>query len=143
MGLHPALKSLIHAKIAHAHVPQWDLPIDAVRAAFRELWTPAITGEPDAVSSAVDISIPGGAGSIPARVYTPLARDVGPLLLYLHGGGYVKGRIEESDAFCRGVANVTGRTVVSIDTIFSRAKQKIRKALGVDDVSEERARRSC
>jgi DNA-directed RNA polymerase specialized sigma24 family protein len=35
------------------------------------------------------------------------------------------------------------RTVVAIDTIFSRAKQKIRKALGVDDVSEERARRSC
>jgi DNA-directed RNA polymerase specialized sigma24 family protein len=35
------------------------------------------------------------------------------------------------------------RTVVAIDTIFSRAKQKIRKALGVDDVSEERTRRSC
>jgi DNA-directed RNA polymerase specialized sigma24 family protein len=35
------------------------------------------------------------------------------------------------------------RTVVAIDTIFSRAKQKIRKALGIDDVSEERTRRSC
>ena len=35
------------------------------------------------------------------------------------------------------------RTVVAIDTIFSRAKQKIRKALGVDDATDERARRSC
>lgn len=35
------------------------------------------------------------------------------------------------------------RTVVAIDTIFSRAKQKIRKALGVDDATNERARRSC
>jgi DNA-directed RNA polymerase specialized sigma24 family protein len=35
------------------------------------------------------------------------------------------------------------RTVVSVDTIFSRAKQKIRKALGVDDVTDAPARRSC
>lgn len=35
------------------------------------------------------------------------------------------------------------RTVVAIDTIFSRAKQKIRKALEVDDATDERARRSC
>jgi DNA-directed RNA polymerase specialized sigma24 family protein len=33
------------------------------------------------------------------------------------------------------------RTVVAIDTIFSRAKEKIRKALSIDDVG--RARRSC
>lgn len=36
-----------------------------------------------------------------------------------------------------------GRTVVSIDTIFSRAKQKIRKALGMEDVDDAPARRSC
>jgi DNA-directed RNA polymerase specialized sigma24 family protein len=35
------------------------------------------------------------------------------------------------------------RTVVSVDTIFSRAKQKIRKALGIDEASDEPARRSC
>jgi DNA-directed RNA polymerase specialized sigma24 family protein len=35
------------------------------------------------------------------------------------------------------------RTVMAIDTIFSRAKQKIRKALGVDEIAEERTRRSC
>jgi DNA-directed RNA polymerase specialized sigma24 family protein len=36
-----------------------------------------------------------------------------------------------------------GRTVVSIDTIFSRAKQKIRKALGLDDAASAPARSSC
>lgn len=35
------------------------------------------------------------------------------------------------------------RTVVAIDTIFSRAKQKIRKALELDDVTDAQARRSC
>jgi DNA-directed RNA polymerase specialized sigma24 family protein len=36
-----------------------------------------------------------------------------------------------------------GRTVVAIDTIFSRAKQKIRKALGIDEAMDTPARRSC
>jgi len=35
------------------------------------------------------------------------------------------------------------RTVMAIDTIFSRAKQKIRKALSIDDVTDAQARRSC
>ena len=35
------------------------------------------------------------------------------------------------------------RTVVAVDTIFSRAKQKIRKALGIEDVNDAPARRSC
>ena len=34
------------------------------------------------------------------------------------------------------------RTVVAVDTIFSRAKQKIRNALGLDDVAESPIRRS-
>ena len=35
------------------------------------------------------------------------------------------------------------RTVVAIDTIFSRAKQKIRKALDIDEAPDAVARRSC
>ena len=35
------------------------------------------------------------------------------------------------------------RTVMAIDTIFSRAKEKIRKALTIDDVTDGQARRSC
>ena len=35
------------------------------------------------------------------------------------------------------------RTVVAVDTIFSRAKQKIRTALEVDDATDAQARRSC
>jgi acetyl esterase len=36
-------------------------------------------------------------------------------MLYFHGGGYVKGGIEESDAFCRNLARVTRHMVLSID----------------------------
>jgi hypothetical protein len=45
MPLNAALKQLIETKLAHAHAPQWALPITEVRQAFRNLWTPAMTGE--------------------------------------------------------------------------------------------------
>jgi len=35
-------------------------------------------------------------------------------MLYFHGGGYVKGGVEESDAFCRNLARVTRHAVLSI-----------------------------
>src|SRR5438094_718594 len=46
MALNPALRQLIQDKLAHTRAPQWALPIAEVRQAFRNLWTPAITGEP-------------------------------------------------------------------------------------------------
>ena len=53
--------------------------------------------------------------SIPARVDAPDGVARCPVMLYFHGGGYVKGGIEESDAFCRNLARVTRHLVLSID----------------------------
>jgi len=115
MALDPALKRLIETKLAHASAPQWALPIDEVRRAFRNLWTPSITGDPISISRVEDVTIPGAGARIPARTYAPDAGAPCPVLLYFHGGGYVKGGIEESDAFCRNLARVTGHLVVSVD----------------------------
>src|SRR5439155_10262819 len=64
-----------------------------------------------------DVAIPGvvAGASIPARVYTPDSPAPCAIMLYFHGGGYVKGGIEESDAFCRNLAGVTGHMVLSVD----------------------------
>jgi acetyl esterase len=51
--------------------------------------------------------IPGVETPIPARAYAPDAQERCPVMLYFHGGGYVKGGIGESDAFCRNLARVT------------------------------------
>ena len=115
MALNAALKQLIESKLAHTHAPQWALPIAEVRQAFRNLWTPAITGDLVPLRRIEDVTIPGGDAPIPARAYTPDGAQRCPLMLYFHGGGYVKGGIEESDAFCRNVAHVTRHTVLSID----------------------------
>ena len=115
MALNPALKKLIETKLAHTLAPQWELPIAEVRQAFRNLWTPAITGQPVAIRRVENLTIPGADAPIPTRVYTPDAPRPCPIMLYLHGGGYVKGGIEESDAFCRNLAHFTRHLVLSID----------------------------
>jgi acetyl esterase len=114
MALNAALKQLIDTKLAHTRAPQWSLPIAEVREAFRNLWTPAITGPPVALRHVEDVSIPGAESAIPARIYAGDDPRHAPAILYLHGGGYVKGGIGESDAFCRNLACVTRRTVLSI-----------------------------
>jgi len=114
MALDAALKRLIETKLAHTHAPQWALPIAEVRQAFRNLWTPAITGELVSIHRIEDVTIPGADAPIPARVYAPDCPEPCPVILYLHGGGYVKGGIEESDALCRNLARVTRHMVLSI-----------------------------
>jgi len=114
MALNAALKQLIDTKLAHTREPQWKLPIAAVRETFRNLWTPAITGPPVAIRRVEDVSIAGAGAAIPARIYAGDDPKRAPAILYLHGGGYVKGGIEESDAFCRNLAYVTQHTVLSI-----------------------------
>jgi len=114
MPLNNALRQLIATKLAHAREPQWAMPIEDVREAFRNLWTPALTGEPVSLRRTEDLTIPGAVSSISARAYEPEDEPL-PVMVYFHGGGYVKGGIEESDAFCRNLARVTRHLVLSID----------------------------
>ena len=115
MALHPALQHLIETKLEHAHAPQWMLPIAEVRHNFRALWTREMTGEPLPVDRVEDLSIPVAAAPIPARLYAPDRRKAYPLLVYLHGGGYVKGGLDESDTFCRNLSAVARHVVLSVD----------------------------
>jgi acetyl esterase len=111
MPLNPALSRLIAAKLAAARPPQWELPIAEVRKAFHDLWTPALTGDPVDVARREDMTVPGTA--IPVRVYAQEPNR--PAMLFFHGGGYVKGGIEETDALCRKLAKLSRHVVVSVD----------------------------
>jgi len=115
MAMHPALQHLIETKLAHTHAPQWALPIAEVRESFRALWTPAMTGRPLAVERVDDVLIPAAHGTIPARVYAPERGPAYPVTVYLHGGGYVKGGLDESDVFCRNLSQMARHLVLSVD----------------------------
>jgi acetyl esterase len=111
MGLDPAFKNLIAQKVAHAQVPQWEMPIGQVREAFASLWTPALTGDPVEVRYVEDRML----GGVKARVFTPGTAADPAILMYFHGGGYVKGGLDEADAFCRRLAESTGHLVASVE----------------------------
>ena len=115
MPLDPALHRLIEEKLAHAQARQWEMPIADVRRGFRAFWTPAITGQPPLPERIDELTIPGTGGEIKARVYASRRDRRDPLLLFFHGGGYVKGGIEESDVFCRRLAIATRHAVLSVD----------------------------
>lgn len=57
----------------------------------------------------------GEDAEIKIRIYTPEGQGPFPLFIYYHGGGWVLGNLETSDATCRMLANRTGRIVVSVD----------------------------
>jgi len=115
MPLDPALHRLIEDKLAHMRARQWEMPIADVRKGFCDFWTPAITGQPPAPERIEGLTIPGSAGGIRARLYASRRDRRDPLLVFFHGGGYVKGGIDESDVFCRRLAIATRHAVVSVD----------------------------
>jgi acetyl esterase len=56
------------------------------------------------------------AGGRPARLYVPTgAPDTGPLLVFLHGGGFMHGDLETHDAPCRFLAEHAGVRVLAVD----------------------------
>ncbi|HUG22211.1 alpha/beta hydrolase [Piscinibacter sp.] len=62
-----------------------------------------------------DFRIPAADGTpLPARLYAPAVRRL-PVLLYLHGGGFVIGNLETHDSLCRQLALRSGAAVVALD----------------------------
>ncbi|MBI3384141.1 MAG: alpha/beta hydrolase [Aquabacterium sp.] len=62
-----------------------------------------------------DFHIPGSAGPIRARLWANSHEPEQPVLLYLHGGGFVIGSIETCESMCRQIAVQSGAAVVAID----------------------------
>jgi acetyl esterase/lipase len=97
-------------------------PDDAVKKVMADR---GISG-PEPVGSVEDRMIPDGAeGEMRVRVYTPAQAPAGPLpvIVWIHGGGWVLFDIDTYDASCRGLANKTGAIVVSPD--YRRAPEAV------------------
>lgn len=88
-------------------IPQLRAAVRASSTAFPKLEVP--------LASIVDRSIPGPAGQIPLRVYTPPGAGPFPLISYFHGGGYVTGDLDTQDMIARALAFGAGAVVVSVD----------------------------
>jgi len=64
-----------------------------------------------------ELSIPGPAGPIPARLYVPeaVSKTRAPLLVYYHGGGHVIGDLDTHDQPCRFLAREIPALLLAVD----------------------------
>ncbi len=86
-------------------------PGDAVKALLQKQGR---STAPEPVGSVRNTTIPGPAGDIPVRVYTPRGSGPFPVIAYSHGGGWVIAGIQAYDASCRALTNAANAMVVSI-----------------------------
>ncbi len=102
---------LLMARVAGGK-PLNELPVAEARRATVLRLPKSRTAVP--VAGIADRAIPGPAGDIPIRVYTPMGAGQFPLLVYFHGGGFVVGSIDGADRICRTLCWGAGCIVVSV-----------------------------
>lgn len=91
----------------------------ATLAAQRADWsayTASLAEPPPAGMRVYDTTIPVPGHAVPVRVYRhaqATGRDA--CVIYMHGGGFMKGDLDSSDPIAWGFCDQTGATVVSVD----------------------------
>ena len=98
-----------------AGVPRVEtLPIPAGRALLRE--QSAIVSGEQPTGEVRDLRVPGGDGDLPARLYVPRGTTgPSPLLMFVHGGGWVYGDLDSHDGVCRYLCEQAGVRVLSVE----------------------------
>jgi acetyl esterase len=112
MPVHPEAQQLLAALEAAGLPPFEHMTVPQAREATKGFID--LQGEPEEIATE-DRTIPGPAGEIPIRVYTPAGEGPKPVIVYFHGGGWVIGELDTVDNPLRRIANRTGAVVVSVD----------------------------
>ena len=113
MPIDPQAQAFLDQLSALGAQPLSSMPVADARRAMDAL--ASLRVDPAPVRSAVDRRVPGPAGEVPVRIYTPNAPAPLPLLVFFHGGGWVLGGLDTHDGTCRELANGAGCVVVSVD----------------------------
>ena len=111
MPLHPQAQQVIEATRALGLPPNHTVTPAEARANAAQ--RPRGTG-PE-VAKVEDRSVPGPAGPVPVRIYTPEGDGPFPILVWYHGGGWVIGDLESADGTSRHLCVSSGNLVVSVD----------------------------
>jgi acetyl esterase len=111
--LHPEAQQLLAAVEEAGLPPVEEQAVPDARASIAGFI--GLQGDPVELPSVVNRTVPGLAGEIPVRVYTPAGAAPLPVVVYFHGGGWVIGDLEVVDRPCRLLASAAGAIVVSVD----------------------------
>jgi acetyl esterase len=116
MPLDPRAKRFLDTLAAMNPPSALSLTVSERRSALAHLLS--FSGQAEAVEAIRNLTLPGPAGALVVRVYTPAGIQVVELLpglIYFHGGGLVAGTLDTHDPICRALANASGCRVLSVD----------------------------
>ena len=103
-------------RIAASGIPPYEALSAVAARGFYDAGRPLLAADPQPVDEVREISAPGPRGPIALRYYRPVSTAKRlPMLLYLHGGGWVLGNLNSVDSVCRALANGSQHIVVSVD----------------------------
>ncbi len=115
MALDPQVRKVLDDLAALGN-PELDEVTPAEARELADAGFPAMSGPGAQDVTTTDRTVPGPAGEIPVRVYTPVAGDAPrPVVVFFHGGGWVIGNIGTHDATVRDLTSDTGAVFVSVD----------------------------
>jgi acetyl esterase len=110
MALHPQAQTLCDLVNAMGGAPASDETLQEARDGFG-LLVAGGAGEPEPMFSVEDLDADG----VPVRVYRPSSDPNLPIVVYLHGGGWTIGSVEQFDPIVRQLAKEARAIVVSVD----------------------------
>ncbi len=110
-----ALLQMMEAQAAATGAPpMYELPADVARQGAEVGFQAFNAGMPE-IGSIVDRTIPGPAGQIPVKIFTPTGNGPFPLMVFFHGGGWVIGSTNTHAKLCAELAQGAEVVVFSVD----------------------------
>lgn len=116
MPLDPRARRFLDTLAAMNPPSALSLTVEERRGALAHLLS--FCGPPEPVAGVAELEVPGPAGPLSVRAYTPAAaarEGLLPGLIYFHGGGLIAGTLDTHDPICRALANASGCRVLSVD----------------------------
>jgi acetyl esterase len=114
MPLHPQVEGLLGQIAAAGGKPTNTMTPEECRAVFDGIFA-SLPPSQAKLAGIADRGVPGPAGPIKIRVYTPDGEGPFPVLVFFHGGGFVLGDLGTHDSVCRELSSGAKVVVVATD----------------------------